>query len=303
MNLDILFMTVAGSWLYGTNTEKSDLDKRGVCMEPVSAILGLSNFEQLEENKDGNDVVTYGLRKFANLALGQNPNITEILFAPTNFQKLSNGLVTPFGISPVWLDVVDCRQAFLSRKVCDTFIGYAVSQLKRMETHYRWMSQKAPQKPIPEDYGYELTPFVSNPEYHWTDVNLKNRYDNDLKQWTQYYTWLENRNKDRHGLEEKYGYDTKNAMHLVRLLQQGEELLQTGELTLPRPNAKELLEIRGGAWKYEKVLQYMEDKKSELEKLKEISVLPKNPDFHIVEELITTINRGYIEEVYDKENL
>jgi predicted nucleotidyltransferase len=295
---DIIFKTVAGSYLYGTATENSDLDERGVCMEPVDSLLGLANFEQYEYRGDSRDIVLYGLRKFVNLALGQNPNITEILFAPTREYKLFNGKTTPIGVSQAWMDIVNIRHAFLSRKVCDTFIGYAVSQLKRMETHYRWMGQTPPVKPSPFDYGYIMA--TNSSASTWTSVNEKNRYDNDLKTWTQYNTWLENRNKDRHGLEEKYGYDTKNAMHLVRLLQQGEELLETGNLTLPRPNAKQLLEVRNGIWTYDTVLKYMETKKVELESIKETSVLPKNPDYKTVADMVTKLNYNYVNMIFDE---
>src|SRR5437867_4330062 len=38
----------------------------------------------------------------------------------------------------------------------------------------------------------------------------------------------------------KYGYDTKSAMHTLRLLYEGIELMREGRITLPRPE-KELL--------------------------------------------------------------
>ncbi|AEZ66297.1 hypothetical protein phiTE_131 [Pectobacterium phage phiTE] len=39
---------------------------------------------------------------------------------------------------------------------------------------------------------------------------------------------MKNRNAARHELEEKFGYDTKHAMHLVRLLRMSQEILETG---------------------------------------------------------------------------
>jgi uncharacterized protein len=41
---------------------------------------------------------------------------------------------------------------------------------------------------------------------------------------------------NRPELEEKYGYDTKYAMHILRLGFQGRELLSTGRVTLPMPS-------------------------------------------------------------------
>lgn len=52
----------------------------------------------------------------------------------------------------------------------------------------------------------------------------------------------------RRALVERFGYDTKNAAHLVRLLRQCIEFLSTGELIVERPDASELLAIKRGEW-------------------------------------------------------
>lgn len=50
----------------------------------------------------------------------------------------------------------------------------------------------------------------------------------------------------RKALVLKHGYDTKNAAHLVRLLEMGIEFLQTGTLRVRRPNADRLVSIKRG---------------------------------------------------------
>ena len=58
----------------------------------------------------------------------------------------------------------------------------------------------------------------------------------------------------RKRLVEKYGYDTKNASHLMRLLRMGIEFLTTGELqVLRKHDATELLEIKAGKWSMEQI--------------------------------------------------
>jgi predicted nucleotidyltransferase len=52
----------------------------------------------------------------------------------------------------------------------------------------------------------------------------------------------------RKGLVEQFGYDTKNAAHLIRLLRMGIEALVTGTLQVFRSDASELLEIKRGQW-------------------------------------------------------
>ena len=47
---------------------------------------------------------------------------------------------------------------------------------------------------------------------------------------------------------EKFGYDCKNAAHLIRLLRMGIEALTTGEINVARHDAKQLKEIKSGQW-------------------------------------------------------
>jgi hypothetical protein len=59
----------------------------------------------------------------------------------------------------------------------------------------------------------------------------------------------------RKRLVDKFGYDTKNAAHLIRLLRMGIEFLKDGRLYVFRHDAKELLEIKRGEWGLERVKQ------------------------------------------------
>ena len=64
---------------------------------------------------------------------------------------------------------------------------------------------------------------------------------------TNFWTWKNNRNEARSELEHQHGYDTKHAMHLVRLMRMGVEALRDGEIVVKRPDAQELLDIRHGS--------------------------------------------------------
>lgn len=46
----------------------------------------------------------------------------------------------------------------------------------------------------------------------------------------------------------EFGYDTKAAMHLIRVLGEGIELMMTGAITLPRPEKNFLIAIRSGKY-------------------------------------------------------
>jgi predicted nucleotidyltransferase len=57
----------------------------------------------------------------------------------------------------------------------------------------------------------------------------------------------------RKRLVEAYGYDTKNASHLIRLLEMGIEFLTEGKLYVQRKNAAKLLDIKDGKWTLDQV--------------------------------------------------
>jgi predicted nucleotidyltransferase len=115
-------------------------------------------------------------------------------------------------------------------------------------------------------------------------------YEGAKETWTNYWTWKKNRNEKRSVLEEQFGYDTKHAMHLVRLLRMGAEVLQTGVLQVRRPDAAELLSIRDGAWSYEQVVAYAEDMDRLVrEELLQKSILPAKPNVKLAATLMLEI--------------
>lgn len=119
----LIFKTLAGSRLYGTHHDKSDYDFRGVMLEPVNSLIGLAPpFEQIERSEP-HDEVLWGLRKFIKLVLQNNPNILDVLFAPPEAMYHRDERFQ-------W--ILDHRTQFLSQKVRQTFVGYAVSQIKRL---------------------------------------------------------------------------------------------------------------------------------------------------------------------------
>ena len=104
---------------------------------------------------------------------------------------------------------------------------------------------------------------------------------------SSYWAWKNNRNEFRSALEIAHGYDTKHAMHLVRLLRMGKEALTEGEIIVKRPDAEELLDIRNGSMTYEEVVQYAEDMDHEVrEVLYHKTDLRKKPDIKFAAKLL-----------------
>ena len=120
-----ILVSLGGSWAYGTNTETSDIDVRGIVMDPIESILGLSNFEQYEIHDVEKDVdaVLYGLRKMVKLLLGNNPNCIEILSPQERNIVFSDD---------IGKELIERRHLFLSKKAAFTFGAYAKAQLDRL---------------------------------------------------------------------------------------------------------------------------------------------------------------------------
>ena len=102
------------------------------------------------------------------------------------------------------------------------------------------------------------------------------------------------RGPGRQTMIEKHGYDTKNAMHLVRVLRSGLEILQTGHLQVRRPDAEELLTIRNGAWSQQEVVTYARHMLAKMEQARKTTDLPEVP-LPAVEDCVVEIYKTLLE--------
>lgn len=325
-----IFVTLGGSHAHGTARHGSDVDLRGVCIAPLD--LRVSPFEAFEQY-DGPiesslrtlvapklethptaaqavDVkvegVVFDIAKFVKLCAAANPNTLEILFAHE-----SDWLY----VTEAWRRLHRERHRFLSRKVQQTYLGYALAQLKRIKTHRSWLLAPPRKKPSRTEFGLpehgtlqqddrveieqsirerlrswrldtlempKATRIELNEKLQefWKDtlrvreeeledatqhaaaaslgldddmlkvLKSERRYRAALKHWDSYQRWKRERNEARATLEAKFGYDTKHAMHLLRLMRSGLEVLETGTLEVRRADASELNAIRDGALSY-----------------------------------------------------
>jgi len=145
-----IFACLHGSHAYGLNTETSDIDVKGVCVAPKEVYLGYnSGFEQAE-GKDPYDLVVYEVRKFFKLAAACNPNIIEVLHVDPSVY---------IHVTDAGQQLLDNKDMFLSLKAKHTFSGYAHAQLKRIETHFRWISN--PPKAPPTRAEFDLPEFTA----------------------------------------------------------------------------------------------------------------------------------------------
>lgn len=147
---ELIFLTKTGSRLYGNFTEDSDWDYRGIFIEKVEDKISIIN-KPLKKiggvTEDGNviydilkskglniekttDIEIYELSRFVELAMESNPNILDLLCS-----NINNAVyVNDFGKK-----LLENKSLFLSKKIKDSFSGYALSQLKKMNSHKKWI--------------------------------------------------------------------------------------------------------------------------------------------------------------------
>ena len=113
-----------------------------------------------------------------------------------------------------------------------------------------------------------------------------------LKRMEKFCTDKAHLGEKRKKLIEQFGYDTKNASHLVRLLRMGIEFVETGDMQVYRTDdAQELIDIKRGKWSLEKVKQLSDRLFEQLESVGQKSPLPEEPDYEGAEKLLISIMR------------
>lgn len=158
----LLLQCISGSRAYGLNTPQSDTDYKGIFVSPKQAFYG-SHFTDQVANET-NDIVYFEWKKFVDLLGKNNPTILELLATPEDCVLYRHPLIT------------DLRaEDFLSKLCCQTFAGYAQSQIKKA----RGLNKKISNPVEPErkeiiDFCYVVDGLKVVPLRQWL-------YENGLK--------------------------------------------------------------------------------------------------------------------------
>ena len=136
----IIYEVIAGSHLFGLNTETSDEDFRGVYVQPVEMIATGHYKEQVTDEKG--DTVYYELNKFIQMLLECKPNAVEILFAPKECIIRQ---------SDRFSYIMSNRDKFLNNSYVKTSIKFAESQIKKaqgLNKKLNWDKDKVERKGV-----------------------------------------------------------------------------------------------------------------------------------------------------------
>lgn len=140
----IIFSAISGSHAYGLNTPTSDVDRRGVFVAPKSMFYGLHTPEQVNDEKS--DTVYYEIGRFVELLTKQNPNIIEMLGMPES---------CVLKLDPLFDRILLNKSKFITRRIRDTFGGYAIAQIgKARGLNKKIVQPMEKEKKTPMDFCY-----------------------------------------------------------------------------------------------------------------------------------------------------
>ena len=303
-----IYQTLSGSIGYGTNLEHSDIDLRGVALESKESIYGFQNFEQMEERET--DTVIYGLKKFVSLALKGNPNIIELLGTKDEHIIYMN----KYGET-----LRNNKELFLSKRIINTFGSYATAQLRRLQNALArdQYPQNEKEKHILNTLNNQMNHFSTNyAKFPLGSMNLyidksnKQELDTEifmdihidkypLRDFASIYAEMNNITREYEKLNHRNrkkdeGKLYKHAMHLIRLLIMGTEILNTHEINTYRREEHDLLmDIRKGKYSYEDIFKLVEGYEAKFREASLSTTLPKEPDEKVVEALLISLYEDY----------
>ena len=142
-------------------------------------------------------------------------------------------------------------------------------------------------KLLPKKEDFETEIFIDIDLKHYPLRDLKCVYS-EMSNVIKDYSKLNHRNrkKSTEGL-------LKHSMHLIRLLIMGSEILEGEGVNTYRENDKDfLLEIRNGKYNYDQIFQIIDEYENKFKYACQHTVLPDNPDFQAINDLIISIYEG-----------
>ncbi len=314
----IIYRILHGSHLYGTNTETSDRDYKEVYIPSGEAIL-LNRVKEArsegpdkpasEKNQPGDiDTQSFAISKLFKMITAGDIIGCEMIFTPPQNIILKH---------KAYDAILENKHIFLSRKV-DGYVGYCRTQANkygirgsriaavrglldllksfsnssvRLKEHwdvltgYCLSTLHCEVLQIANGGMGTVTPHIEccSKKVPWT-IMVKDA----IKIYQHYF--------DNYGhrallAEKNEGIDWKAMSHAVRVGWQAVELLDTGNIEFPRPEAEMLLRIKRGEIAYTEVSEALDQLLLLVEAKSVSSQLPPEPDLAAVDELLLEMHR------------
>jgi predicted nucleotidyltransferase len=326
--LEIIYETITGSESYGTSINEkvvnenktddmklvtSDEDRKGIFILQPKDIFSLEEVEETICLHIPDDREYHTVGKFLKLAaFKQNPTILEMLFTEKRFITQYSDLMDP---------VIDIRNEFLTTNCYWTFSGYARDQLMRiknaldktnkdeMENHLYYVLQRVNMGVSKrfETFSEDSNNFINinkvdlktNGKY-FVDISMgvdNGNFDevfgmmNEMNNTMKNYNKLKNRNRKTETVKL-----WKHAMHLIRLLQTGIEILNGEGLQVYRYKDREMLiDMRLGKWTWDMFFEYADELFRKIDELKHSKKVPEKVNHEKVNKVYEELMTKYLE--------
>ncbi len=300
---DVLLIGLGGSHAYGTNTETSDLDIRGIYRNPIDELYGIKpDSEQYVDNES--DTTIYSMKKMFHLLSNCNPNTIELLGLKDNHYLV---------LTDEAKIILDQKEIFLSKKAIYTFGQYAASQLNRLinksgrgksmmlENEQRSLSKSMTAMEERYHKGVTTVKFDIIEPTIYVDLSINHMDINDVSSIlnqinTVHRDYTKSKRNDKAIEHNKLN---KHMMHLLRLYMMGIDILESHEIITYREKEHDLLmSIRNseyleddGMTPTKEFMSILNDYTERFNEASKSTTLPDNPDFEKINKLSIRINQ------------
>lgn len=299
---DPILIGYGGSIAYGTNLPTSDVDIRGIYMNPLDEFIGARPVSE-QYCPSGSDITIYSLKKMMHLLMQCNPNVIELLgLRPEHYLY----------ITEAGREVLNNAEIFLSKRAAYTFGNYAKSQLNRLMNKSGRANEQVTANEVRsiakalsslrEREGLKnirIDDVNGVPTLSINEVMPIDQYARISNEICNIHADYKDSSRNRKAVE--HGKLAKHMMHLIRLYMMGTDILNEHKIVTYREAEHDLLmDIRNGKYlmddqktpkpEFEELLS---DCAAKFETATKETTLPKLPDQDKVNQLMMKLVKDH----------
>ena len=299
-----IFTTLYGSHMFGCAVATSDEDYKSVHLEDLKDFLFKDTHALNSKDETGPCKIeseSFSLRFYLKMLAEGQVIATDMFFAPKKFWIVGQEMA-------LWEQVHELKPFIITRNIAP-FAGYARGQsykygnkgtkLLTVQKAIRLLEAKVSFDTLCEELQDMEGIKFSTEHAAGGDIRHLAICGKYFGETTDYRLWLE----PIYRLEKQYGerarlstsgLDLKAQYHTVRICCEAIELLSTGNLTFPRPEAPVLLQIRNGEFTEDALRNLVDSKLVELKATEAIDSLPVAPDWDKINDFIFSTEKDFL---------
>lgn len=314
-NVRLAYLTMFGSHLYGTDTEKSDLDLKGLFLPSVESLVLQNSVKSLhfstgnEHSRNSSEDVDIELWSLQYWLLKLVPSgdtgALDLFFSPSHAKCV-------IFRDPCLDAVFDSPERLLDLKNNQAYVGYAIGQAKKygikgsrlgaIKHVQRWLEaaeDRFSQEPdlrlgavmdeILRDCGSKYCAEVTDNsgkrciqlcgKLHTETIRLtefRNRVDSDMARY----------GARANDAEQNNGIDYKAMSHAIRAIDQMEELLTTGRVNFPLKTREGIMAVKRGEFTWQEMEPMVLERLAQIEALQAECGQPHRYDADFAREVL-----------------